>query len=120
MFIVTPCNILDKLNQQLRLINQQNLNRGESKLHPEYPLQTPKRIVEGVGELILGFKTVNAEHHKQRRALIIDGLANQKITTDLSRLLAGAGGFEVEFYSQKSKSWSRYSGKNYRISASEW
>lgn len=102
---------IDKLNQQLRLINQQKLNRGESKLHPEYPLQTPKRIVEGVGELILGLKSANTESHQQRRALVLDGLANKKITTDLSRLLAGAGGFEVEIYPQKGKSWSDPRGK---------
>ncbi|MBD2336064.1 caspase family protein [Calothrix sp. FACHB-156] len=97
---------IDKLNQQLRLINQQKLNRGDSKLHPEYPLQTPKRIVEGVGELILGFKPHAVESHKQRRALVVDGLANKKTTTDLSRLFAGAGGFEVELFPQPGKSWS--------------
>ncbi|MCC5662279.1 caspase family protein [Nostoc sp. XA010] len=102
---------IDKLNQQLRLMNQQKLNRGDSKLHPEYPLQTPKRIVEGVGELILGFKADAVESHKQRRALVIDGLANKKTTTDLSRLFAGAGGFEVEFFPQQGKSRSEIPGK---------
>lgn len=97
---------IDKLNQQLRLINQQKLNRGESQLHPEYPLQTPKRIVEGVGELIVGFKPAIVESHKQRRAVVIDALSNKKTTTDLSRLFAGAGGFEVEYFPQKGKSWS--------------
>ncbi|MEH1780858.1 MAG: caspase domain-containing protein [Nostoc sp.] len=101
---------IDKLNQQLRLINQQKLDRGDSKLHPEYPLQTPKRIVEGVGELILGFKPDAVESHKQRRALVIDGLTNKKTTTDLSRLFAGAGGFEVEFFPQQGKSWSEIRG----------
>ena len=47
---------IEKTNQQLRLINQQKRNRGETPLYPEYPLQTPKRIVEGVGELVLGLK----------------------------------------------------------------
>jgi uncharacterized caspase-like protein len=47
---------IDKTNQQLRLINQQKRSRGETQLHSEYPLQTPKRIVEGIGELILGVK----------------------------------------------------------------
>jgi uncharacterized caspase-like protein len=87
---------IDKLNQQLRLINQQKLARGDSKLHSEYPLQTPKRIVEGVGELILGFNPGKAESPQRRRALIIDG-ENQKTTTDLSWVLASAGGFAVEF-----------------------
>jgi WD40 repeat protein/uncharacterized caspase-like protein len=45
---------IDKTNQQLRLINQQKRSRGDGNVKPEYPLQTPKRIVEGIGELILG------------------------------------------------------------------
>ena len=101
---------IDKLNQQLRLINQQKLNRGDGKLHPEYPPQTPKRIVEGVGELILGFKPDFAEYHKQRRALAIDGLSNNKTTTDLSRLFRGAGGFEVECFPSKGKALSEIRG----------
>lgn len=99
---------IDKLNQQLRLINQQKLARGDSKLHSEYPLQTPKRIVEGVGELILGFKPVKAESQKLRRALVIDG-ENQKTTGDLSRVLEGAGGFKVECFSED-KAWSELRG----------
>ncbi|KAB8320735.1 peptidase C14 [Tolypothrix campylonemoides VB511288] len=97
---------IDKLNHQLRLINQQKLNRGDSQLHPEYPLQTPKRIVEGVGELIVGFKPAIFESYQQRRALVIDALSNKKTTTDLSRLFAGAGGFEVDYFPQKGKTWS--------------
>ena len=101
---------IDKLNQQLRLINQQKLKVGDSNLHPEYPLQTPKRIVEGVGELIVGFKPALAESQKQRRALVIDGLSIKQTTTALSRLFAGAGGFEVEYFPQKGKSWSETRG----------
>lgn len=100
---------INKLNHQLRLINQQKLARGDSQLHPEYPLQTPKRILEGVGELIVGFKPALAESHKLRRALVIDGLERAK-TTDLSRLFAGAGGFEVEYFPQKGKIWSEIRG----------
>jgi uncharacterized caspase-like protein len=90
---------IDKLNQQLRLINQEKRNRGDRKLQPEYPLQTPKRIVEGVGELILGFKE-NVEVKSQlRHGLIVDGLrsgqSNRQTTIDLSRVLRGAGGFEL-------------------------
>lgn len=47
---------IEKANQQLRLVNQKKRVQGEPTLHMEYPLQTPKRIVEGVGELILGLK----------------------------------------------------------------
>ncbi len=96
---------IDKLNHQVRLINQQKLKRGDSKLYPEYPLQTPKRIVEGVGELIVGFKHKNVNSQKLRRALIVDGLKNQQNTHDLSQLLATAGDFEVEFFHQH-KNWS--------------
>ncbi len=98
---------IDKMNQQLRLINQQKLKRGDSKLHPEYPLQTPKRIVEGVGELVLGVKAKNTEKSsKSRRALIIDGLPNDKNVTNLSRVLEESGGFSVEYVSSKDKALS--------------
>ncbi|ABA23710.1 Peptidase C14, caspase catalytic subunit p20 [Trichormus variabilis ATCC 29413] len=96
---------IDKLNHQLRLINKQKLNRGDRKLYPEYPLQTPKRIVEGVGEFILGFKYDADESHQQRRALVIDGLSN-KINTDLIDIFAHAGDFQAECWHQQSKSWS--------------
>ncbi len=102
---------IDKLNHQVRLINQQKLNRGESKLHPEYPLQTPKRIVEGVGDLIVGFQPVKTQSHQRRRALVIDGLLNRQTTADLSRLFAGAGGFEVDYFPQKGQNWSGIRGK---------
>lgn len=45
---------IDQKNQQLRLLNEEKKHRQESPLFPEYPPQTPKRIVEGVGELVLG------------------------------------------------------------------
>ncbi len=103
---------IDKLNQQVRLINQQKLSRGDSKIHPEYPLQTPKRIVEGVGDLIVGFhQPIKAQSHKQRRALVIDGLSNRQTTADLSRLFAGAGGFEVDYFPQNGQNWSSVRGK---------
>jgi hypothetical protein len=95
------------MNQQLRLINQQKLKRGDSKLLSEYPLQTPKRIVEGVGELVLGVKAKTAEKViLPRRAVIIDGLADNKNTTDLSRVFSESGGFAVEYISSKGKALS--------------
>jgi hypothetical protein len=106
---------IDKLNQQVRLVNQQKLNRGESKLHPEYPLQTPKRIVEGVGELILGFKESKTELQKYRQAIVIDGLSNQKTSSDLSRLFTGAGGFEMEYFSSKNQPCSDIRGAIQKI-----
>ena len=103
---------IDKLNHQVRLINQQKLARGDSKLYPEYPLQTPKRIVEGVGELIVGYKPKQEKPQSQfRRALVVDGLLNRDSSNKLSRLLAGAGGFEVECFHQKNKNWSNIRGE---------
>ncbi|WP_017654187.1 caspase family protein [Fortiea contorta] len=96
---------IDKLNHKLRLINQQKLERGDNKLHPEYPLQTPKRIVEGVGELIVGFKNETSAFSHQRRALIIDALSQNKTTRDLNRLFAGAGNFQVDLFPQPNQSW---------------
>ncbi|KST66120.1 caspase family protein [Mastigocoleus testarum] len=93
---------INKLNQQLRLINEHKLRRGDSELYPEYPLQTPKRIVEGVGELVLGFKSHSVQSRvqssKQRYAFTVDGLGNTKTTTNLARFLGGSGEFEVEYY----------------------
>ena len=96
---------IDKLNHQVRLINQQKLARGDSRLYPEYPLQTPKRIVEGVGELIVGYKPHIENRQKIRRAFVVDGLLNRDSSNKMSRLLAGAGGFEVECFHQQNKNW---------------
>ena len=102
---------IDKLNYQVRLINEQKLARGDRKLYPDYPQQTPKRIVEGVGELIVGFKPKKVNQKKLRHALIVDGLANQDTSNNISRLLAGAGNFEVECFHQKNKNWSEIRGE---------
>ncbi len=88
---------INKLNQQLRLINEHKLRRGDTELYPEYPLQTPKRIVEGVGELVLGFKSESIQSPKQRRAIVVDGLENTKSTLDIARFLGETGGFEVKY-----------------------
>ncbi|MFH7024538.1 MAG: GUN4 domain-containing protein [Heteroscytonema crispum UTEX LB 1556] len=90
---------IDKFNQQLRLINQQKRGRGETQIYSEYPLQTPKRIVEGVGELILGLKPKGLESRHLRQALVIDGLAQNENSLALSKILEGAGGFDVEYWS---------------------
>lgn len=102
---------IDKTNQKLRLMNQQKRSRGETDLHPEYPLQTPKRIVEGVGELVLGLKPDTSiptgnTFVPQRRALFIDGLSSSKTTLELSKVLREAGGFELDYWPQTGKMWS--------------
>ena len=96
---------IEKTNEQLRLINQQKRTRGESDLHSEYPLQTPKRIVEGVGELVLGLKSDRtAPTVSQRRAIIIDTLSNGD-TAALREVLQQAGEFQLEYWGGTGTVW---------------
>ncbi|MFB2833298.1 caspase family protein [Floridanema evergladense] len=97
---------IDKTNQQLRLINQQKRSRGETQLHPEYTLQTPKRIVEGVGELILGMQPHRHVAENRRVALVVDGLSSNEKTLALSKVLRQRGNFELEYWSKSGKDWS--------------
>ncbi len=96
---------IEKTNQQLRLINQQKRHRGEIDLHQEYPLQTPKRIVEGVGELVLGLKPDKITPVQRRRAIVVDGLSNSLKTPALHKVLREAGDFELEYWPQSGKAW---------------
>ncbi|BAZ29736.1 WD-40 repeat protein [Cylindrospermum sp. NIES-4074] len=86
---------IDKTNQQLRLINQQKRGKGDTQLFSEYPLQTPKRIVEGVGEVILGKITAISESRPPRTALVIEGISGSQKALDFSKLLASA--FELQY-----------------------
>ncbi|MHC5596893.1 MAG: nSTAND1 domain-containing NTPase [Nostoc sp.] len=89
---------IDKSNQQLRLINQQKKAKGETQLFREYPLQTPKRIVEGVGELIVGKNLTKATLGVHRRiGIVVEGLSVSKTTLDISKFLGSAGGFALEY-----------------------
>ena len=98
---------IDKTNQQIRLINQQKSSRGERKLQSEFPLQTPKRIVEGFGKVILGKRSLNRSNINPRQALVIDGgdKANQT-TFALSQLLQCSGGFDLRYFPQTNEPWS--------------
>jgi WD40 repeat protein/uncharacterized caspase-like protein len=96
---------IDKTNQQLRLINQQKRSRGESQLHQEYPQQTPKRIVEGIGDPILGLKPKPEVVRHPRQALVIDGLGNNRTSLEMSRKLRGAGDFAIDYFPQSGKNW---------------
>ena len=96
---------IDKTNQQLRLINQQKRSRGDTQLQTEYPMQTPKRIVEGIGELILGVRSSIISAQNSRRALVIEGLPSQH-TLSLSKVLHNAGGFDLDYHPQPGKDWS--------------
>ena len=89
---------IDKSNQQLRLINQQKKTKGETQLFREYPLQTPKRIVEGVGELIVGKRLTQATLGVHRRiGIVVEGLSVSKTTLDISKFLGSAGDFALEY-----------------------
>ncbi|BAZ08719.1 peptidase C14 caspase catalytic subunit p20 [Calothrix sp. NIES-4071] len=87
---------IDKTNQQLRLINKQQRSKGDTHLYNEYPLQTPKRIVEGVGEIILAKDTI--VETTRRVALVVEGLTNGT-TLSLSQVLRSKAGFEIEYLS---------------------
>ena len=97
---------IDKTNQQIRLINQQKSSRGERQLQSEYPLQTPKRIVEGFGKVVLGKRSPVSLTTNPRQALVIDGLGNSKATLALSKTWQGTGRFALEYFPQTNKSWS--------------
>ncbi|WP_413173651.1 eIF2A-related protein [Anabaena azotica] len=88
---------IDKTNQQLRLINQQKRGKGETQLFNEYPLQTPKRIVEGVGEVIIGKIPIIPESHPPRTALVIEGISNSSQALDFSKVLGSAGAFDLQY-----------------------
>ena len=97
---------IDKTNQQIRLINQQKSSRGERQLQSEYPLQTPKRIVEGFGKVILGKRPPVSLTTNPRQALVIDGLNNITTTLALSQIWQGTGKFSLEYFPQTTKPWS--------------
>ncbi|QDZ40173.1 hypothetical protein FRE64_09560 [Euhalothece natronophila Z-M001] len=88
---------IDQTNQQLRLINQQKRNRGEAKIQSEYPLQTPKRIVEGVGELILGRTPQSQSSVYPRRALVIEPPPQTQTSLELGKVLRGRSQFELNY-----------------------
>ncbi|MBH8562459.1 caspase family protein [Nostoc sp. CENA67] len=90
---------IDKLNQGLRLINLQKRSRGETDgFKKEQPPQTPKLIVEAVGELILGYKTSEVQPRSLRQALIVDGLSNRELPLAISKILSSAGGFDLKYW----------------------
>lgn len=102
---------IDKTNQQIRLINQQKSSRGESKLQSEFPLQTPKRIVEGFGKVVLGKQTARNLEINPRQALVVDGgLKANSTTLALSQVLQSAGEFNLRYFPQTNEPWSQVKG----------
>ena len=99
---------IDKTNQQIRLINQQKSSRGESQLQSEFPLQTPKRIVEGFGKVVLGKRSAGEIKLDLRQALVVDGPAKADSTTlALSQILQSAGNFNLRYFPQTNEPWSQ-------------
>ncbi|MGL5794529.1 MAG: caspase family protein, partial [Waterburya sp.] len=99
---------IDKTNQQIRLINQQKSSRGERRLQSEYPLQTPKRIVEGFGKVVLGRRSHCNLEANPRQALVVDGgLKANRTTLALSQVLQSAGGFKLRYFPQTNEPWSK-------------
>ncbi|HTL89489.1 MAG TPA: caspase family protein [Leptolyngbya sp.] len=98
---------VEQTNQQLRLVNQQKRNKGETHFHSEYSLQTPKRIVEGVGETILGLKPQMTYIWQKRQALLIDGwikppsnrAISQSVIEPIAEVLRGDGSFDLQCFS---------------------
>ncbi|HEY9645052.1 MAG TPA: caspase family protein [Chroococcidiopsis sp.] len=105
---------IDKTNQQIRLVNQQKSSRGDTQFQSEYPLQTPKRIVEGVGELVIGIQsaaipetaTAKARLPHPRQALIIEGFTNSPLTLELSKTLRADGAFDIDYFPRPGQDWS--------------
>ena len=98
---------IDKTNQQIRLINQQKSSRGESKLQSEFPMQTPKRIVEGFGKVVLGVRSQDNLEVNPRQALVIDGsLTANRTTLALSQILQSRGDFDLRYFPQTNEPWS--------------
>ncbi|MEL6930381.1 MAG: caspase family protein, partial [Cyanobacteria bacterium J06600_6] len=99
---------IDKTNQQIRLINQQKSSRGENKLQSEFPIQTPKRIVEGFGKVVLGKRSQQDLDINPRQALVVDGGSKANSTTlALSQVLQSAGDFNLRYFPQTNEPWSR-------------
>ena len=97
---------IDKTNQQIRLINQQKSSRGESQLQSEFPLQTPKRIVEGFGKVVIGKHTASNLQIDPRQALVVDGATQGNSTTlALSQVLQNAGNFNLRYFPQTNEPW---------------
>lgn len=96
---------IDQANQQIRLVNRQKKSKGDTELHSEYPLQTPKRIVEGMGEMVLGTRPQVISQQPQRRAIVIDGLMGYQTTLALSKVLQNLGQYSISYWPQPGQAW---------------
>jgi uncharacterized caspase-like protein len=78
---------IDQKNQTVRRLNEQRHQMGEVLMHPEYPLQTPKRIVDGVGNVVVGMQkmaTPSPQSASAQSRLVGAGPVKAKTVTDRS------------------------------------
>ena len=90
------------------MINVQQIKQSspppKTKRLPENASQTPKRIVQGGGELV--FLIGLAAPINNRKALIVDRLSNSEATIGLCKLLQAQGNFAVEYrYLRNIQQW---------------
>lgn len=96
---------IEKANQHLRVINQLKKSRGDSQIYSEYPSQIPKRIVEGVGEVILGLKPNKQQSTRHpRQALIVERFSQNNSTSAFIKILSTAGNFETNHWTARKQS----------------
>ena len=108
---------IDRTNQHNRKLNEQKRSRSEGgEEYKEYPLQTPKRLVEGIGDFILGFSPIEDWGPSLRRALVIDGSIARAPTLELCEILRSKGGFAVEYRSER-EDWRRVKNSGGKFSA---
>ncbi len=112
---------IDRTNQQLRRADRQQRDRRGAEVSwcPEYSAQTPKRIVSGVGEIILGLKP-QPKAAAVRSALIIaagadrvgpislmpmaapsddgDDLSSEQIAAEIGHALEREGKFTLDYF----------------------
>jgi uncharacterized caspase-like protein len=112
---------IDRTNQQLRRADRQQRDRRGTTVSwcPEYSAQTPKRIVSGVGEIILGLKP-QPQAVAVRSALIVaagadrigpislvpmtapsddgDDLGGEQIAAEIGHALEREGKFTLDYF----------------------
>ncbi len=88
---------IDKTNQLIRVFNQQQRSRGITDTEkPEIALQTPRRIVEGAGEFIIGISPTKQNKQSARIGLVINGLSLASSIINLCGLLKTKGKFDLK------------------------
>jgi WD40 repeat protein len=81
------------------VINPSKPTIPKVKRLPFNVFQTPRRIVKGSGELIIGLANTSTK----RRALIVDNLSSSEADISLCRILQAKGNFAVNYYFIKDK-----------------